>query len=109
MCASGGRGAAGTRGDGVAEQVQLLQHGLQGQPGVVVLDDLGDTTATGLSMNQNIKGGQLGSGKLDGKGVPLILEFKTGDNPYKHKKNELTGRQIKKKKRLIERAKRGRR
>ena len=43
------------------------------------------------------------------KGVPLILEFKTGDNPYKHKKNELTGRQIKKKKRLIERAKRGRR
>ena len=48
----------------------IIESQLQGQPGVVVLDDLGDTTATGLSMNQNIKGGQLGSGKLDGKGIP---------------------------------------
>ena len=39
-------------------------------------------------------------------GVPLRLEFKTGDNPFKGKKNELTGRQIKKRKRLIERKKR---
>ncbi|HZR33879.1 MAG TPA: ribosome biogenesis GTPase Der [Nevskia sp.] len=40
------------------------------------------------------------------KGVPLRLEFKTGDNPFKDKKNELTGRQIKKRKRLIARHKR---
>jgi GTP-binding protein len=39
-------------------------------------------------------------------GVPLRLEFKTGDNPFKGRKNELTGRQIKKRKRLIERKKR---
>lgn len=39
-------------------------------------------------------------------GVPLRLEFKTGDNPFKGRKNELTGRQIKKRKRLIERNKR---
>ena len=36
-------------------------------------------------------------------GVPLRLEFRTGDNPFKDKKNVLTGRQIKKRKRLIER------
>ncbi|SEQ58207.1 GTP-binding protein [Solimonas aquatica] len=40
------------------------------------------------------------------KGVPLLLSFKTGDNPYKDKKNELTGRQIKKKRRLMARVKR---
>src|SRR3546814_5459038 len=34
------------------------------------------------------------------KGVPLLMSFKTGDNPFKDKKNELTGRQIKKKRRL---------
>jgi len=39
------------------------------------------------------------------KGIPLVLEFKTGDNPFKDKKNELTGRQIRKKKRLMERVK----
>ncbi|MBL6751315.1 MAG: ribosome biogenesis GTPase Der [Nevskia sp.] len=39
-------------------------------------------------------------------GVPLRLEFKTGENPFKGRKNELTGRQVKKRKRLIERAKR---
>ncbi len=37
------------------------------------------------------------------KGVPLRLEFKTGDNPFKDKKNVLTGRQIKKRRRLTER------
>ncbi len=48
----------------------IIEKQLRGQPGVAVLDDLPDTTATGLSMNQNIKGGQLGSGKLDGQGIP---------------------------------------
>ncbi|HVT34342.1 MAG TPA: ribosome biogenesis GTPase Der [Nevskiaceae bacterium] len=43
---------------------------------------------------------------FDLKGVPLALSFKTGDNPYKHKKNVLTARQVKKKKRLIERTRR---
>jgi GTP-binding protein len=37
------------------------------------------------------------------KGVPLRLEFKTGDNPFKDKKNVLTGRQVKKRKRMTER------
>lgn len=41
------------------------------------------------------------------KGVPLALAFKTGDNPYKDKKNVLTPRQVKKKKRMIERHKKG--
>ena len=39
------------------------------------------------------------------KGVPLALSFKTGDNPYKDKKNILTPRQVKKKKRLMSRVK----
>ena len=39
------------------------------------------------------------------KGVPLALVFKTGDNPFKDKKNELTARQIKKKQRLVSRGK----
>jgi GTP-binding protein len=39
------------------------------------------------------------------KGVPLLISFKTGDNPFKDKKNQLTGRQIKKRKRMIERFK----
>ncbi|MEQ1438570.1 ribosome biogenesis GTPase Der [Fontimonas sp. SYSU GA230001] len=38
-------------------------------------------------------------------GVPLLLSFKTGDNPYKDKKNELTARQIKKKRRLMAKVK----
>ncbi len=37
------------------------------------------------------------------KGVPLRLEFRTGDNPFKDKKNVLTGRQVKKRRRLTER------
>ena len=36
-------------------------------------------------------------------GVPIQLSFKTGENPYKHKKNVLTERQIKKKRRTAER------
>jgi GTP-binding protein len=35
------------------------------------------------------------------KGVPLSLSFKTGENPYKAKKNVLTTRQLRKKKRLM--------
>jgi GTP-binding protein len=38
-------------------------------------------------------------------GVPLLLSFKTGDNPFKDRKNELTPRQIKKKRRLMARVK----
>lgn len=40
------------------------------------------------------------------RGVPLIMEFKTGDNPFKGKRNELTPRQVKKKRRLMGHAKR---
>jgi len=35
-------------------------------------------------------------------GVPLEVAFKTGDNPFKGRKNVLTPRQIKKKKRMME-------
>ncbi|HHF7344019.1 ribosome biogenesis GTPase Der [Legionella feeleii] len=38
-------------------------------------------------------------------GTPLKLEFKGGGNPFKDKKNKLTERQIKKKKRLMKRVK----
>jgi GTP-binding protein len=38
-------------------------------------------------------------------GVPLRLQFKTSDNPFKGRKNELTARQQMKRKRLLERAK----
>lgn len=38
-------------------------------------------------------------------GTPLKLEFKGGNNPFKDKKNKLTERQIKKKKRLMKRVK----
>lgn len=49
---------------------EIIESQLKGRPGVAVLDGLPETGATGLSMNQNIKGGQLGSGKLDGQGIP---------------------------------------
>lgn len=38
-------------------------------------------------------------------GTPLKLEFKGGANPFKDKKNKLSGRQLKKKKRLLKWAK----
>lgn len=47
-----------------------IETQLQGQPGVATVDDLPDTGAFGISMNQNVTGGQLGSGKLDGQGIP---------------------------------------
>ncbi|MDH3934375.1 MAG: ribosome biogenesis GTPase Der [Gammaproteobacteria bacterium] len=34
-------------------------------------------------------------------GTPIRIEFKTGSNPYKGRKNKLTGRQIKRKSRLM--------
>ena len=43
------------------------------------------------------------------KGVPLALVFKTGDNPFKDKKNVLTPRQVKKKQRLVARTRARRR
>lgn len=55
---------------------EIVETQLKGKPGVAVLDDLPDTTASGLSMNQNIKvkagqeQQQIGSGKLDGQGIP---------------------------------------
>ncbi|MEF2276667.1 ABC transporter substrate-binding protein [Deinococcus sp. YIM 134068] len=44
---------------------------IKGKPGVTWIDDLPNTTATAIFMNQNIKAtGLLGSGKLDGRGIP---------------------------------------
>jgi len=34
-------------------------------------------------------------------GTPVRIEFKTGDNPYAHKRNELTQRQVQRKRRLM--------
>ncbi|MBI2383261.1 MAG: ribosome biogenesis GTPase Der [Gammaproteobacteria bacterium] len=39
-------------------------------------------------------------------GVPLQLVFKTGENPFRGRRNELSGHQIKKRQRLMQRAKR---
>lgn len=41
-------------------------------------------------------------------GTPLKIEFKGGDNPFAHKKNKLTQRQVNKKKRLMQRVKKKR-
>jgi len=49
----------------------IISSQLAGKDGVAVLDDLPNTVAAGFSMNQNIaQGGALGSGKLDGQGIP---------------------------------------
>lgn len=37
------------------------------------------------------------------KGVPILIEFKTGENPFKDKKNVLTNRQLKKRRRTLDR------
>ena len=34
-------------------------------------------------------------------GTPIRIEFRTGDNPYKGRRNKLTGRQLKRKSRLM--------
>lgn len=39
-------------------------------------------------------------------GTPVRLQFKTADNPYQHKTNSLTERQIKRRKRLMKHVKR---
>lgn len=39
--------------------------------------------------------------KLKLIGTPLKIEFKRGENPYKEKKNKLTGKQVKQRKRLM--------
>lgn len=38
---------------------------------------------------------------FDLRGVPLQLEFRTGDNPFKGRKNELSGRQVAKRRRMM--------
>lgn len=44
---------------------------IKGKPGVGWLDDLPNTAAAAIFMNENIKGtGLIGSGKLDGQGIP---------------------------------------
>ncbi|CAM3671303.1 ABC transporter substrate-binding protein [Deinococcus saxicola] len=46
---------------------------IKGKPGVTWVDDLPNTSATAIFMNEKIGGkgtGLLGSGKLDGKGIP---------------------------------------
>ena len=43
---------------------------------------------------------------FDLKGLPLRVEVKTGENPFKGKKNVLTGRQVKKRRRMMERSRR---
>ncbi|PNY81211.1 ABC transporter substrate-binding protein [Deinococcus koreensis] len=48
----------------------IIEEQLRGQDGVAILDDLPNTSAAGIAMNQNIKGQAIGSGKLDGQGIP---------------------------------------
>lgn len=48
-----------------------IEEQLKGKPGVVVVDNLPNTVAQAIFMNQNIKdSSRLGSGKLDGRGIP---------------------------------------
>lgn len=48
----------------------IIESQLKDKPGITVVDDLPDTAATGITMNQAIKGEVVGSGKLDGAGIP---------------------------------------
>jgi len=56
--------------DGGGRSVDEAQ--IKGKPGVTWLDNLPNTTSTAIFMNEKIDpaGGLLGSGKLDGKGIP---------------------------------------
>ncbi|MFD2610646.1 ABC transporter substrate-binding protein [Deinococcus taklimakanensis] len=55
--------------DGGGRAVDEAQ--IKGKPGVTWVDDLPNTSAGAIFMNQNIKASNLlGSGKLDGKGIP---------------------------------------
>jgi GTP-binding protein len=40
-------------------------------------------------------------------GTPIRIEFRTGDNPFKGRRNRLTGRQLKRKQRLMRHVKKG--
>lgn len=42
------------------------------------------------------------------QGTPLILAFRSGENPYEGKKNKLTDRQVSKRRRLMQHVKKGR-
>jgi len=44
---------------------------------------------------------------LDIKGTPLRLEFRTGDNPFKGRRNKLTDRQIKSRRRMMNHVRKG--
>jgi peptide/nickel transport system substrate-binding protein len=48
----------------------IIEAQLRGKSGIEIIDDLPDTSAFGISMNQKIKGDAIGSGKLDGQGIP---------------------------------------
>ncbi len=51
-----------------------VQEQLRGKPGITVLDGLPTVSATAIFMNENIKNNELlGSGKLDGKGIPATF------------------------------------
>jgi GTP-binding protein len=41
------------------------------------------------------------------EGTPLRLEFRTGENPYKNKRSQLTPRQVSKRRRLMRHVKKG--
>lgn len=48
-----------------------IESQLKGKPGVTIIDNLPNTTSAAIFMNQKITAGnRLGSGKLDGKGIP---------------------------------------
>ena len=40
------------------------------------------------------------------QGTPVVIELRTGDNPFKGRRNTLTPRQQRKRKRLMKRVKR---
>ncbi|MFC6592646.1 ABC transporter substrate-binding protein [Deinococcus lacus] len=49
----------------------MIDEQLRGKEGIAILDNLPDTYVFGISMNQKIAdGADLGSGKLDGQGIP---------------------------------------
>ena len=49
----------------------VIEQQLKGKPGVTIMDDLPNTASSAIFMNQKISNAALlGSGKLDGKGIP---------------------------------------
>uniref|UniRef100_UPI002869DBBB ABC transporter substrate-binding protein n=1 Tax=Deinococcus sp. TaxID=47478 RepID=UPI002869DBBB len=48
----------------------IIESQLRGKDGIAILDGLPDTSAFGISMNEAIGGTAIGSGKLDGQGIP---------------------------------------